>query len=101
MLIEKEINRLEKMLQGVFDNSGVHIADYICRFITAKSKRLRSSMVFLFSKALNIEVTENIYALASALELLHNASLIHDDILDNSDKRRGAETLNSSLGSSI
>lgn len=40
MLIEKEINRLENILRGVFDNSGVHIAGDICRFLTAKSKRL-------------------------------------------------------------
>ena len=48
MLIEKELNRLEEMLRGVFADSGVHIAESICSFLTAKSKRLRSSMVFLF-----------------------------------------------------
>jgi len=54
-------------------------------------KRVRPRLVFLFAK-LNGAVTESTYHIALCLELIHLASLSHDDVIDNSDLRRGKET---------
>jgi geranylgeranyl pyrophosphate synthase len=61
-------------------------------------KRIRGLLVLLTSEAVCGKVRENAVNTAAAIELLHHATLIHDDIVDNSGKRRGEETLNKKLG---
>ncbi|WP_189087436.1 polyprenyl synthetase family protein [Deinococcus ruber] len=58
---------------------------------SAGGKRLRPSLVYLALRALG-RTDEREHDLAVAVELLHSASLLHDDLLDNADTRRGRET---------
>ncbi len=58
---------------------------------SAGGKRLRPSLVYLAMRALGGQ-DEQAHDLAVAAELLHSASLLHDDLLDNADTRRGRET---------
>ena len=51
-------------------------------------------ILFLIKDALKIETNNSIVQLAAALELLHSATLIHDDIIDESNLRRQIPTLN-------
>ncbi len=100
-IIEKELNNLDKhILDSLIDNKN-QIADDISDYLKAKSKRLRPAFVFLFSKAMSIEVDEKIYSLACAVELVHNSTLVHDDIIDNADTRRGKISLNYKLGNGL
>lgn len=55
-------------------------------------KRLRPLLVLLSAKAVGAKFTKA-YNAAVAVELLHNFTLVHDDIMDNADKRRGRSTL--------
>ena len=57
----------------------------------AGGKRLRPSLVYLATRVLGGR-DEQAHDLAVAIELLHSASLLHDDLLDNADTRRGRET---------
>lgn len=57
----------------------------------AGGKRLRPSLVYLATRVLGGR-DEQAHDLAVAVELLHSASLLHDDLLDNADTRRGRET---------
>lgn len=61
------------------------IANHI---INAGGKRLRPALVILFGRMYGY-AHKNIYTLATSMELLHAATLLHDDILDSADKRRG------------
>ncbi len=100
-IIEKELNYLnEYMINSLVDNNN-QISDDISDYLSSKSKRLRPAFVFLFSKALGIEIDERIYSLACAVELVHNSTLVHDDIIDNADTRRGKVSLNFKLGNSL
>lgn len=63
------------------------IASYV---LFSKGKRLRPSLVFLFASFGDIK--EEHYLLAEAVELIHNATLIHDDIVDNSNMRHNKKT---------
>ena len=63
-------------------------------FLSQKGKRIRSMLIFLLTKALGKEITDCHYRLALCDELIHNATLIHDDIIDCSLYRRGQKTLN-------
>ena len=56
--------------------------------LTAPSKHIRTLLAFLYLKANNIEINDRQIYLQSAVELIHNASLIHDDIIDESPTRR-------------
>lgn len=66
--------------------------------LQAPAKRIRSAIAFLFLRANGFEVTLEQLDLQCAVELAHTASLIHDDVVDVSNKRRGTETLNALYG---
>ncbi len=69
-----------------------------CKYIiTSGGKRLRPYMVLLSSKAAGGNF-EDAYNAAVAVELLHNFTLVHDDIMDKADKRRGRETVHIKFG---
>ncbi len=75
-------------------NPKTALEDDIGLFLFAKSKRLRPLILFLIKDALKIETNNSIVQLAAALELLHSATLIHDDIIDEANLRRQIPTLN-------
>ena len=73
----------------------------ICTPLISGGKRLRPKLFLLCAHTKKICSNEKLLPLATALELIHTASLVHDDILDGAKKRRGAETLNSIYGAQI
>ena len=63
--------------------------------IKRKGKQMRPMFIFLFSKLLNSgKVNEKVYRGASVIELIHTATLIHDDVVDDSKRRRGFFSIN-------
>lgn len=63
--------------------------------VNRKGKQMRPMFVFLTAKLLNGgEVNERTYRGASVIELIHTASLVHDDVVDDSNKRRGFFSIN-------
>jgi octaprenyl-diphosphate synthase len=75
--IAKEIDALPELVKPV----ARHVLE-------AGGKRLRPMLTVLFARALNFR-DDNLHTLASSLEFLHSATLMHDDILDNAELRRG------------
>jgi octaprenyl-diphosphate synthase len=73
------------------------ITNYILR---RKGKQMRPMFVFLSAK-LNGVVTDNTYTAASLIELLHTATLVHDDVVDESYERRGFFSINALWRSKI
>lgn len=69
----------------------------------ARGKQVRPAIVLLVSRAtlLNQEITSKHRRLAELTEMIHTASLVHDDIIDESTLRRGIPTVNASFGSRI
>jgi len=69
--------------------SDVPLLDTIMRYIVKrKGKQMRPLFVFLTAK-LHGEIVEKTHTAASLIELLHTATLVHDDVVDESDRRRG------------
>lgn len=62
-------------------------------FLLGSSKMIRSQLAVLFLKAYNIEISEAILKILALGEIIHNASLLHDDILDDAKTRRGKITI--------
>ncbi|MEI7640717.1 MAG: polyprenyl synthetase family protein [bacterium] len=64
----------------------------------SSGKRVRALLVLLFSELNGTRINTYSLNVAAAMEMLHSASLIHDDIIDNADMRRGKPALNKKLG---
>jgi octaprenyl-diphosphate synthase len=73
------------------------INDYIFRH---KGKQMRPMFVFLMAK-LNGQITESTYNAATFIELLHTATLVHDDVVDDANERRGFLSINALWRSKI
>ncbi len=74
--------------------SSVPLLDIIMRYILKrKGKQMRPMFVF-FSAGICGEINESSYRAASLIELLHTATLVHDDVVDNSNTRRGFFSIN-------
>ena len=72
-----------------------------CAPLIRGGKKLRPMLFLLCANAKYSLPIEKTMPLATALELIHTASLVHDDIIDTSKKRRGVETANSKYGAQI
>ena len=78
--------------------SRVVLIDQISRYIVgAGGKRIRPRLVLLFAEALGFEGPER-YELAAIVEFIHTATLLHDDVVDESAMRRGRATANAMFG---
>ncbi len=65
-----------------------------------RGKRLRPALLLLTAKALN-GLTPRHHTLAAAVEMIHTATLVHDDVLDEADLRRHAPTVNAAWGNKV
>lgn len=87
-LIEEELRIFESKFKEAV-SSQVPMLDRIMRYIVKrKGKQLRPMFVFLSAKLCG-EVNESTYRAASLVELLHTATLVHDDVVDDALERRG------------
>jgi octaprenyl-diphosphate synthase len=86
--LEKIESLIKKTRLGV--QTPLHV---MLKFSLGGGKRLRPALVVLTGSLLKVQ-KQKIYALAAAVEVLHSATLIHDDLVDDSFLRRGHKTLN-------
>ena len=91
--VDNHIQEFEKRFRNSM-KSKVPLLDKITRYIVKrKGKQMRPLFVF-FTAGLCGEISERTYRAASLIELLHTATLVHDDVVDDSNERRGFFSLN-------
>ena len=91
--IKSELDELEVSLKQSI-SSDIELATEVSSYIVKLGgKRIRPAITILVAKALDYQGNELI-ELATAIELLHTATLIHDDVVDQSDIRRGKTSIN-------
>ena len=101
------MNRLEQIKQPIsaefevfkqkFDaslQSSNPLLDEVIRFIKQRKGKMMRPMLAMLMAKLCGEIADSTYYAAISLELLHTASLVHDDVVDESDKRRGQSSVN-------
>lgn len=92
--VAAEMRRFEDCFEQAL-STRVPLADNVIHyFLDRRGKQLRPIVTLLAAKMAGGEVTEKSIQGAVALELLHNASLMHDDVIDKSDERRGMSSIN-------
>lgn len=79
-------------------NSGVPLVSQVSQYIiSAGGKRLRPALLLLICGALNFKESQR-FNLAAVVEFIHTATLLHDDVVDESSMRRGNATANETFG---
>lgn len=92
-LITPELEALNRLIASTLDSPNELMNRIVENYLRTKGKQIRPIMVILSAKLLG-EVNENVIRAAAAVELLHNASLIHDDVVDETKIRRNTPTIN-------
>jgi octaprenyl-diphosphate synthase len=95
--IEAEMRQVDAIIRQRLA-SKVALVDQIASYITgAGGKRIRPQLVLLFANALGFEGPER-FELAAIVEFIHTATLLHDDVVDESELRRGRKTAGALFG---
>ena len=92
--VADEMQIFEKKFKDAL-KSDVALLDKITNYVVKrKGKQMRPMFVFLTAKMLNEKVEDASYTAASLIELSHTASLVHDDVVDDANERRGVFSVN-------
>lgn len=98
--IQNDLDRVEKTIAETLRTDNLFIQQMVDYLADSSGKRVRPALAILSAKYCG-EVPEETIALGAALEMIHVATLIHDDIIDNSETRRKQKTLNFKWGNEI
>lgn len=93
-LIPEELERLHAHIHSALASGNPFMDQITEQYLTSKGKLIRPILVMLTARLFG-PVDHTVLCAASAVEMLHNASLIHDDVIDQSAVRRGHPTVNS------
>lgn len=99
-LVRSDLKDVEEMIEsqaGCFDPE---VSEYMARICRTQGKMLRPALVLLMGGATG-GITKEHVTLAGILEMVHMASLVHDDVIDHADTRRGNETPNALWGNNL
>ncbi|MGI6073593.1 MAG: polyprenyl synthetase family protein [Fermentimonas sp.] len=92
-LLKDELKIFEEYLMDSVKTDNPRISEMIQYVFKSNGKRLRPILVLMTAKAVG-NITKETYHGATTVELLHTATLVHDDVVDNSDMRRGQSSVN-------
>lgn len=104
-LIQEEMTMVETELERQA-RSNLQIVDQLGKYLVASGgKRVRPALLILSNYASGRNAAnaanEGLIRMAAVMEMLHTATLVHDDIIDNADMRRGKESVNRKFGNQI
>lgn len=99
-LIRKPLEEVNQLIQATIRTPYSDLQDALLEMASNGGKYLRPSLLILSAQIASKKetVSKQIIQLASSIEILHMASLIHDDIIDDSDERRGKISIQARFG---
>lgn len=97
LLSQADMESVNQLIQQQVDSDIVLIQQLAFYIVNSGGKRFRPLLSVLAARALNISTTEH-HTLAAIIEFIHTATLLHDDVVDESTMRRGRETANEVFG---
>jgi len=104
--IRKEMKKVDSLIESSFEKTGDKtIVNVISFLLESPGKRLRPALAILSAKATLPHkiprIEKKLIKIASAIELIHMASLLHDDVIDHSLTRHNKVTVNSKWGKDV
>lgn len=91
--ISPELKMLNERIVGALSTSNKLMNEVVETYLKTKGKQIRPILVMLSAKMFGT-IDEKVISAAAAVEMLHNASLIHDDVIDETKERRNNPTIN-------
>ncbi|HLQ97504.1 MAG TPA: heptaprenyl diphosphate synthase component II [Candidatus Dormibacteraeota bacterium] len=98
--VKKDLNIIEKSLKNTIQADHIVLQDASTQLLEAGGKRIRPVFVLLSGQMGSYHI-DRFKTVAVALELIHMATLVHDDVVDNSELRRGKPTVKHSYGNRV
>ena len=95
--VKRDFQAVDELIQANLNSEVPMVEEIAAYLIEAGGKRLRPLLVLLCAKACGYQGHHHV-KLAAVIEFLHTAMLLHDDVVDESDLRRGRETVNAAWG---
>jgi len=92
--VQEDIRAVEALMRSQADGHHPDLSTALDLLLSSGGKRIRPSLSLLIGKMLGAS-SDRLITIAAAIELLHTATLVHDDLIDGSLLRRGMATLNS------
>ena len=99
-IVREYTNKIELELINIYDSGPTLLVNPIRHVFSGKGKRIRPLLTLFTSKTLGCDIEKALDA-AIAIEVLHNFTLVHDDIMDKDKLRHGKETVNIKWDSDI
>ena len=98
-LVKHELQLVEREFERQA-SSNIQVIDYLGEYLRASGgKRVRPALLILANYSVGgLGNADNVIRLATVMEMLHTATLVHDDIIDNADLRRSRPSVNSRFG---
>lgn len=100
-LISSDLERLQKIIKQSLSSNSPLLNKIVDKYLETKGKQIRPIIVVLSAKFFGADVSDGVLCGAASVELLHNASLIHDDVIDETKQRRGHDTINNTWDNHI
>ncbi|MGB7539346.1 MAG: polyprenyl synthetase family protein [Anaerolineales bacterium] len=92
-LIREDLKTVDARMRDFSFPSSAPVVDSVERLLAAGGKRLRPALALLFGRMLRV-AEEPLFRFSASVEVIHTATLIHDDLVDHSSIRRGVPTVN-------
>ena len=101
MTIDDSLRAVEELMLAATRSSVPLLSETTAHILAAGGKRLRPHLVLLAHEAVGGNDVDYVIPLAAAVEIIHSATLVHDDINDHGTLRRGRETVNARWGTTF
>ncbi len=96
-IVQNDLLALENELLSIVHSPADLITDISSHLVRAGGKRLRPALYLISARSANVAI-DKLLPVAAAIELIHMATLVHDDVIDNATTRRGIPTANTRWG---
>lgn len=93
-MVQHDLQRVEEKMRSIGAGAYAPLAEAFLQLLSSGGKRLRPALAIAAHSLFIDRPSEKIIAMSAAVETLHNATLVHDDLIDNALVRRGITTLN-------
>ena len=99
--IQQQLNQIDPIIQDNLASVKGELGDALRYAFSASGKKLRPAFVLEFGQLQKPAKNDKLLKIATSVEVLHNATLIHDDIIDESPNRHGRESIQAKYGKQI
>jgi len=96
-IIDGQLSQVKELIDEQLTGSSEPVSQLLGTFSSCSGKMLRPGLVLLAGACCG-KITDRHIRIASIVEMIHNATLLHDDVIDEGQKRRGLPTINSLWG---